>query len=497
MRRLFFTFSFLFGLGAFLSSCGPTTETIIIDRAADAIQAPEGREAPGRDATRHIRILRMGELDPITSLDPLFARNNGTLRAISFLYDRLVDLDANDAVVPAIAHRWEVSPDSLKYTFFLRSDARFQDSSIFTNGAGRRITARDVVFVFERMASRDVPPFASGLFFDSISGFDMYAREQREIFLPSERKLGGISGIRAVNDTTLVISLAEKDRQLLRKLASPYAAVYPKEAVRNGSDRLHNAPVGSGKYQYRRSFGDSVFVFIRNENHYSWTSANLATAPERIEILKNTNETNLFRQLALGRLDLIAEAGPQMLKSMIGRDEILASSYEAQYTFLKHENGIRFGVYGNTENRNGFTAHTLLGMIQQLDSARLSDVAGMEIAVFKPTMRGTSPEADVPILLGHSASNMAQHTAIAIAKEIPNAQTSPFRVQSRAFHYVLLPSDMHHRQNRFNGVYHLPELIMLQVPRYLIHKNELGSVQINSQLWWLGIGEVTGAEIKI
>jgi peptide/nickel transport system substrate-binding protein len=48
------------------------------------------------------------------------------------VYDTLVYRDpANGEVVPGLATRWELSPDGLSYTFYLREDVHFQDSTPF------------------------------------------------------------------------------------------------------------------------------------------------------------------------------------------------------------------------------------------------------------------------------------------------------------------------------------------------------------------------------
>ena len=50
------------------------------------------------------------------------------------------------AIVPALAKFWEISPDGKTYTFELREDARFHN--------GRKVTAEDCVFSFERLLIR-------------------------------------------------------------------------------------------------------------------------------------------------------------------------------------------------------------------------------------------------------------------------------------------------------------------------------------------------------
>src|SRR5690606_14454887 len=65
------------------------------------------------------------------------------LRLLELIYERLVQLDSNLEIVPAIAESWEFSADGLTLTFKLKPDARF------SNGA--QVTAADVKASFERL----------------------------------------------------------------------------------------------------------------------------------------------------------------------------------------------------------------------------------------------------------------------------------------------------------------------------------------------------------
>ena len=58
-------------------------------------------------------------------------------------------------IVPALAERWEISPDGREYTFHLREGVKFHTTPTFT--PSRDLDADDVVFSFDRQLRADSP----------------------------------------------------------------------------------------------------------------------------------------------------------------------------------------------------------------------------------------------------------------------------------------------------------------------------------------------------
>ncbi|MEX2397461.1 MAG: ABC transporter substrate-binding protein, partial [Balneolales bacterium] len=143
-----------------LQACSSSNiETIVVDRTPSTPPAPEELEEEAPEIQGNI--LRIGEVNKITSLDPLFALNPASQRMIQLVYEGLVSLDEHDDILPAIANSWEISSDSLEYTFHLDRNISYHDDESFASGIGRQIRASDFKRAFERMASRDVPPNAA------------------------------------------------------------------------------------------------------------------------------------------------------------------------------------------------------------------------------------------------------------------------------------------------------------------------------------------------
>src|SRR5476649_2301783 len=71
------------------------------------------------------------QYDP-RSLDPALSTDVPTGRAVGYVFDGLTRFDPNAKVEPALAERWEVTPDGLTYTFHLRRGVTFHDGAPFS-----------------------------------------------------------------------------------------------------------------------------------------------------------------------------------------------------------------------------------------------------------------------------------------------------------------------------------------------------------------------------
>ncbi len=91
-------------------------------------------------------VFRYPLLEPFHTLDPARAVYKMEVMLVQQIYDGLTGFDRHLRVVPALAKFWEISPDGRTYTFELRENARFHN--------GRRVTAEDCVFSFERLLTK-------------------------------------------------------------------------------------------------------------------------------------------------------------------------------------------------------------------------------------------------------------------------------------------------------------------------------------------------------
>ncbi|MCL5410414.1 MAG: ABC transporter substrate-binding protein [Patescibacteria group bacterium] len=85
-------------------------------------------------------------------LNPLLASTDAEKSSSKLVFSGLVKYDKNNNVTSDIAEKWEISPDNLRYTFYLKDNVVFHD--------GKRLTADDVAFTVDKIKN---PAFKSPL----------------------------------------------------------------------------------------------------------------------------------------------------------------------------------------------------------------------------------------------------------------------------------------------------------------------------------------------
>ncbi|MCZ2128338.1 MAG: peptide ABC transporter substrate-binding protein [Anaerolineales bacterium] len=165
------------------------------------------------------------------------------------LFSGLVMLDPRLNVRPDLAETWQVSGDGTIYTFTIRANAKFHD--------GRAVTAQDVVFSWERAAS---PTLASDTFLtymDDIVG----ARDM------AEGKADHISGIKALDEKTLQVTIDAPKPYFLMKLTYPTSFVVDKNNVAEGQTWVRH-PNGTGPYKMKEWKSAQYIIYEANPDFY-------------------------------------------------------------------------------------------------------------------------------------------------------------------------------------------------------------------------------------
>lgn len=155
--------------------------------------------------------------DPMC-IDPQIVETDAGRIIVSNCYEGLVRLDENYKIVPGVAKTWEVSADGLTYTFHLREDALWQrlekaHKDILPEEFNCTVTANDFQFGLRR-ALNPVTQCADAEKFFCIKNAVAVNRGET-----APEKLG----VKAVNDTTLTITLERANPDFLRLLTLPAA----------------------------------------------------------------------------------------------------------------------------------------------------------------------------------------------------------------------------------------------------------------------------------
>lgn len=196
---------------------------------------------------RSQNIFHYNEQTGIASLDPAFAKNQSIMWAVHQLYNTLVEVDSNLNIVPSLAERWDISDDKITYTFHLRSNVVFHDDDCFSGGKGRRMTAKDVEYSFNRIVDKTTASPGAWIF---------------------NSKVDSISGFKAIDDTTFQLKLVRPYQPILGILSMQYCSVVPHEAVEKyGSDFRRHA-VGTGPFQFVAWEEGQALVMKKNPNYF-------------------------------------------------------------------------------------------------------------------------------------------------------------------------------------------------------------------------------------
>ncbi len=180
-------------------------------------------------------------LDPAKTL-------GGPASPLGHIFSGLVAIDTDMQVQPELAAGWEVSEDGRIYTFYLRKNAVFHD--------GRPVTAGDIIYSWERAA-------------DPATGSDTvltYLGDVAGVMEMNSGQAERISGLRALDDYTLEVTLREPVVYFLQKLAYPVAYVVDKNNV-SDADWEHN-PNGTGPFRLAVWQDDEKILLERNEAYY-------------------------------------------------------------------------------------------------------------------------------------------------------------------------------------------------------------------------------------
>lgn len=211
----------------------------------------------------------MGEVDVLhlvlevspNKLDPAFVVDVAEGEIASMIFQSLVRFSPDGEITADAASSWRISEDGRRYEFTLDRRMRFSN--------GRRITAADVAYSFERILHPDG---------NSPRKWVLNRIMGAEAFMDGTAST--IAGLHVPNDSTVVIELKEPFRPFLMLLAMPAAMIIPKEEVeretaKQGDDgpadpaspHFAGHPVGSGPWKLDAWERGNFLTLVPNPHH--------------------------------------------------------------------------------------------------------------------------------------------------------------------------------------------------------------------------------------
>lgn len=180
--------------------------------------------------------LNVGVSDNPPTLDWPFTNANATRHVSKYIWEGLLEFDANDQIQPMLAKDWKVSKDKLTWTFYLLKGVLFHN--------GKEMTAEDVVASLQRWI--EISPYkgSPAAVVVSINELDKYTVE-----IKLKERMGSLPALLAMR--------------------SGHAVVMPKEICEGVAGGKLEEYIGTGPYKFEEWKLDQYFKLTRFNDYHN------------------------------------------------------------------------------------------------------------------------------------------------------------------------------------------------------------------------------------
>ena len=260
-----------------------------------------------RATGRETRTIYRRALERVASMDPLQAASVPDSKAISLVYEPLLEVDyvaRPYKLKPCLCDLPEVSGDGLVYVYRIRAGARFQDDPCFPEGKGRPVTAEDVKFSLARLA--DKSNASSGMW-----------------------TMDPVAQVEAVDARTVRVTLKKPLHVFPWLTAMAYWAAVPREAVERYGEKFNEHAVGSGPYRLAEWWRNHRMVFSRDPAWPGWKE--IKTTPcDTLEFLVVDDASTQWLMFLAGELDFLGEVSRDNWDAIVEPDGTLSEELQAR-----------------------------------------------------------------------------------------------------------------------------------------------------------------------
>jgi oligopeptide transport system substrate-binding protein len=215
---------------------------------------------------------------------------------------------------------------ALKYTFHLRDNVFFHDDDCFENNIGRKVTAHDFKYCFDRLCYNN-PAENQGfwIFKDIVLGANEYYAKTET----NKKDFSGISGIVAIDDTTLHIQLIQPYAVFLARLGLIFTKVYPKEAVEKYGSEMRLHCVGTGPFFIKKILDNQVVFLTKNKKYWAKDEyGNQLPFLENIKVTFIHEKKTELQEFVAGKSDLVYKFPLEMIDEIIDINTNLKPAYQ-------------------------------------------------------------------------------------------------------------------------------------------------------------------------
>lgn len=233
-------------------------------------------------------ILRVPLTTDPTTFDPAKVEDGTTIDMLQQEFEGLVQWTPQNTLAPALAEKWDVSPDHRTYTFHLRPNVKFQD--------GNPVTAQDVYFSLRRALDPALKSTVALSYLGDIVG----AKEL------NAGKTTQLSGVKVVDPATVAITIVAPKAYWIYTLTYPTGYVVSKAEAKGGvelTDADDEKGAGTGLFKITEYQRGSKVTLAANPGY--WGGAPKLAGQSR-PIIKDGGTRH--DEYVAGDLDIVDEA---------------------------------------------------------------------------------------------------------------------------------------------------------------------------------------------
>lgn len=338
------------------STASPNVTTPVTPRAGATAQAVGG--TPTATSNAELRVNLPGEPE---TLDPHLAISPSSIAVVKQVFEGLLRFTPRLGLEAAVAREVPsfanggISSNGTTYTFKLRNDVKWSD--------GKPVTARDFEYSIKRMLA---PPEGYAYLYYDIRGANDYnlAKQADSMALA---KLRDAVGVKATNDTTLVVELTKPRPSFLQLMALP---AYPvrQEMGEKGEWNWRNQSslVGNGPFQVTEWVGQNRIVLEPNPYYYG-QKAKVGKITMTMVTDANAN-FSAYRNNGLDMVEISASnvkqvlAGPNWANQVVRLPELVTVAYLFNTSKTPFDNHKVRLAFSKAINRQAFVDKVGLGL---------------------------------------------------------------------------------------------------------------------------------------
>lgn len=190
-------------------------------------------------------------------IDPVNLQESEGTQVGQVLFDSLVQFNPiTSKVEPAAAESWEPNSDATVWTFHLVKGAKFHD--------GSTVTAGDFKYAWERICN----PVNKSEISYHLSAVKGYKEMQ-------DGTATELSGVKAVDDNTLEVTLTEGFADFEYVVGHPALAPVPKAAVEKDPAAFSEKPIGNGPFMMSEPWAHDQYIKVVKFPDYYGTEPNI------------------------------------------------------------------------------------------------------------------------------------------------------------------------------------------------------------------------------